>query len=202
MTKEINDETLILRAKRGNLDAFNQLVLRFQDAVFNTALRIVCDAAIADDVAQTAFISAWQKIDTFKGEVFKPWILRIAINASYDELRRIRRQRSVPLEPLTYEDENETMEDAAWMADAADEPKTRAERQEILSAIEACLNGLATDYRAVLALIDVQEIDYQEVSEILGVPLGTIKSRLFRARGKMRDCLKNKGELFDRYDRP
>lgn len=201
MTNEIDDGTLILRAKRGNLDAFNQLVLRFQDAVFNTALRIVCDAAIADDVAQTTFVSAWQKIDTFRGDVFKPWILRIAINASYDELRRIRRQRSVPLEPLTHEAENETMEDAAWLADKSDEPNTAAERREVVSAIEDCLNGLATDYRSVLALVDVQEIDYQEVSDILGVPLGTIKSRLFRARAKMRDCLKHKGELFDHHDR-
>lgn len=72
MRLESDDLTLVLRAKRGNLDAFNELVLRFQDAVYNTALRIVRDSAIADDVAQTAFISAWQKIETFRGEVFKP----------------------------------------------------------------------------------------------------------------------------------
>ena len=72
MRLESNDLTLVLRAKRGNLDAFNELVLRFQDAVYNTALRIVRDSTIADDVAQTAFISAWQKIETFRGEVFKP----------------------------------------------------------------------------------------------------------------------------------
>ena len=201
MAKETDDITLILRAKRGNLDAFNELVLRFQDAVYNTALRIVSDAAIADDVAQTTFVSAWQKIDTFKGEIFKPWILRIAINASYDELRRIRRRRSVPLEPLAREDEGETVEDPAWLADESARPETRVEREEVLSAIENCLNRMPDDYRAVLALIDVQELDYHDASEALGLPLGTVKSRLFRARGKMRDCLKNKGELFDQYDR-
>ncbi len=201
MRLESDDLTLVLRAKRGNLDAFNELVLRFQDAVYSTALRIVRDRAAADDVAQTAFVSAWQKIETFRGEVFKPWILRIATNAAYDELRRARRRQAIPLEPAAPNEEGETIEDAEWMADETDGPETLSERREVVSALEDCLNGLPTDYRAVLTLVDVQELDYQDVSEILSVPLGTIKSRLFRARGKMRDCLKTKGELFDREER-
>lgn len=201
MTMENDDLILVQRAKRGNLDAFNQLVLRFQDAVYNTALRIVREPAIADDVAQSAFISAWQKIDTFRGEVFRPWILRIVTNAAYDELRRIRRQRSVPIEPTNPNDESEVNDESSWLADDADGPEALLIRKEVRLTVEDCLNALPTDYRSVLVLVDVQELDYQEVSEILSVPLGTIKSRLFRARGKIRDCLKGKGELFNLEER-
>ena len=130
MRLESNDLTLVLRAKRGNLDAFNELVLRFQDAVYNTALRIVRDSAIADDVAQTAFISAWQKIETFRGEVFKPWILRIATNAAYDELRRARRRQAIPLEPPASDEDGGTIEDAEWMADETN--GSRPQQQENL----------------------------------------------------------------------
>lgn len=197
MSEEVSELVLITRAKRGNLNAFNDLVLMYQDAVYNTAFRIVGDGAIADDIAQTAFISAWQKFDTFHGEIFRPWILRITINAAYDELRRIRRQRTIPLEPTAPDDDNETIEDAAWMADGSDGPGRVTERKDAIAAISDCLNQMPTDYRSVLTLIDVQELGYQEVSEILGTPLGTIKSRLFRARAKIRDCLKKKEELFD-----
>ncbi len=200
MTIENDDLILVQRAKRGNLDAFNQLVLRFQDAVYNTALRIICDPAAADDVAQSAFISAWQKIDTFRGEVFRPWILRIATNAAYDELRRIRRQRSVPIEPANPNDESEVIDESGWLADETDGPEALFMRKEVRLSVEDCLNALPTDYRAVLTLIDVQELDYQEVSEILSVPLGTIKSRLFRAREKIRDCLKKKGNFLTSSD--
>jgi len=172
----------------------------YQTAVYNTALRIVYDEDRANDLAQTAFISAWQHMDSFKGDSFKPWILRITINACYDELRRQRRHPSVPLEPVSTEDDEEN-EDVHWLMDPSPQPSQTTETNEMIQAVENCLNRLPFDYRSVLLLIDVQELDYQEASEVLDKPLGTVKSRLFRARQKMRDCLKEKGELFSSEDR-
>jgi len=182
------------------MNAFNQLVMIYQTAVYNTALRIVYDEDRANDLAQTAFISAWQHMDSFKGDSFKPWILRITINACYDELRRQRRHPSVPLEPVSTEDDEEN-EDVHWLMDPSPQPSQTTETNEMIQAVENCLNRLPFDYRSVLLLIDVQELDYQEASEVLDKPLGTVKSRLFRARQKMRDCLKEKGELFSSEDR-
>ncbi len=197
---ETDESKLIKGAIQGNLNAFNQLVMIYQTAVYNTALRIVYDEDRANDLAQTAFISAWQHLDSFKGDSFKPWILRITINACYDELRRQRRHPSVPLEPVSTEDDEEN-EDVHWLMDPSPQPSQTTETNEMIQAVENCLNRLPFDYRSVLLLIDVQELDYQEASEVLDKPLGTVKSRLFRARQKMRDCLKEKGELFSSEDR-
>ncbi len=197
---ETDESKLIKGAIQGNLNAFNQLVMIYQTAVYNTALRIVYDEDRANDLAQTAFISAWQHMDSFKGDSFKPWILRITINACYDELRRQRRHPSVPLEPVSTEDDEEN-EDVHWLMDPSPQPSQTTETNEMIQAVENCLNRLPFDYRSVLLLIDVQELDYQEASEVLDKPLGTVKSRLFRARQKMRDCLKEKGELFSSEDR-
>ena len=197
---ETDESKLIKGAIQGNLNAFNQLVMIYQTAVYNTALRIVYDEDRANDLAQTAFISAWQHMDSFKGDSFKPWILRITNNACYDELRRQRRHPSVPLEPVSTEDDEEN-EDVHWLMDPSPQPTQTTETNEMIQAVENCLNRLPFDYRSVLLLIDVQELDYQEASEVLDKPLGTVKSRLFRARQKMRDCLKEKGELFSSEDR-
>lgn len=191
----IEEAKLIERAIKGNLDAFNRLVLMYQSTVFNTALRILYDEDLADDLTQTAFISAWQHIGSFKGDSFKPWIVRITINACYDELRRQRRHPNVPLEPVSIENDEE-YEDAQWMIDQSPQPTEVYQSGERIAQLEACLKKLPEDYRSVLVMIDVQEMNYQEVSDVLDKPLGTIKSRLFRARIKLRDCLRNHSELF------
>lgn len=199
---EIEEAKLIERAIKGNLDAFNRLVLMYQSIVYNTALRILYDEDLADDLTQTAFVSAWQHINSFKGESFKPWIMRITINACYDELRRQRRHPNMPLEPTSVESDEE-YEDAPWMIDQSPQPLEVYESSERIAQLEACLKKLPEDYRSVLVMIDVQEMNYQEVSDVLDKPLGTVKSRLFRARIKLRDCLKNHSELFGfdrRYD--
>jgi len=104
------------------------------------------------------------------------------------------------LEPVSTEDDEEN-EYVHWLMDPSPQPSQTTETNEMIQAVENCLNRLPFDYRSVLLLIDVQELDYQEASEVLDKPLGTVKSRLFRARQKMRDCLKEKGELFSSEDR-
>ncbi len=172
---EIEEAKLIQRAIQGTGCVLNRLVLNYQTIVFNTALRILYDEDLADDLAQTAFVSAWQHISSFKGDSFKPWILRITINACYDELRRQRRHPSVPLEPISVESDEEN-EDASWMIDNAPHPKAILETNDLMDQVENCMKQLPEDYRAVLTLIDIHEMNYQEASDILKKPLGTVKA--------------------------
>lgn len=189
----INDEERFIKmAIEGSLDAFNRLVVNYQTCVYNTALRVMQDPVLADDITQMAFINAWKHMDSFNGAAFKPWILRIAINACYDELRRMRRHPEQDLMPQNSEDDDEN-EDAPWLIDPSAGPVEELETQEQRELIKGCFEKLPTEYRTVFMLIDLQDEDYQTAADTLGIPLGTVKSRLLRARLRMRDCLKSKG---------
>lgn len=188
------DETALIRdAQDGDLDAFNRLVLAYQDALYNTALRILGDADQAADATQEAFISAFRHITSFRGGSFKAWLLRTVTNACYDELRRQKRRPTTPLEPETEDDEE--IESPRWLADSSMTPEQRAEADELEHAIQHCLNNLPEEFRAVVVLADIQGMDYSEVASASRVPLGTIKSRLARARLRLRECLQGFWEL-------
>lgn len=189
----MNESALIQDAQRGDLEAFNRLVLAYQDAVYNTALRILGDEDQAADATQEAFISAFRAINSYRGGSFKAWLLRTVTNACYDELRRQKRRPSTPLEPETEDDEE--IESPRWLADGAMTPEQRAETAELERAIQECLNALPTDFRAVVVLADVQGMNYAEVAAIVRTPLGTVKSRLARARLRLRECLQAFVEL-------
>lgn len=188
-----NEAALIQDAQHGDLEAFNRLVLAYQDLLYNTALRILGDDAIAADATQDAFISAFRNITTYRGGSFKSWLMRTVTNACYDELRRQKRRPSVPLEPTNNDDEE--MESPRWLTDTSMTPEQRFEADELEHAIQHCLNALPTDFRTVVVLADIQGLDYTEVASTASVPLGTIKSRLARARGRLRDCLQGFREL-------
>jgi RNA polymerase sigma-70 factor (ECF subfamily) len=188
------DETaLISSAQRGDLDSFNTLVLHYQDTVFNTALRILGDEDMAADASQEAFISAFRSISTFRGGSFKAWLLRTVTNACYDELRRQKRRPTTPLEPET--EDGDEMDSPRWLADPSMTPAQKAEADELEHAIQHCLDGLPTEFRAVVVMADIQGLDYTEVALAVHVPLGTIKSRLARARLRLRECLQGFWEL-------
>jgi len=188
------DETaLIAGAQRGDLDSFNRLVLAYQDLAFNLAYRMLGDDALAQDATQTAFLSAYRSLPTYRGGSFKAWVLRMVTNACYDELRRRQRHPTTPLEPET--DEEEEMESPRWLASDGPSPEESVERVELERAIQHCLNELPDEFRTVVVLVDVQGLDYEEVSSTVGKPLGTIKSRLARARQKLRGCLQGFWEL-------
>ena len=189
------DETaLIQEAKHGDLDAFNRLVLAYQDQVYNLAFRLLGDDPSAQDATQIAFINGYQAIRSFRGGSFRAWILRILTNACYDELRRQKRKPTEDLNPVDT-DSGEEMEDPAWLSDDSQSPEDHIEQQELERAIQNCLGGLPEEFRTVIVLVDVQGMDYQEASEIVKTPLGTIRSRLARARQRVQDCLQNAGEL-------
>jgi len=188
------DETaLITSAQGGDLDSFNTLVLHYQDTVFNTALRILGDEDNAADASQEAFISAFRSISTFRGGSFKAWLLRTVTNACYDELRRQKRRPTTPLEPET--EDGDEMDSPRWLADPNMTPAQKAEAAELEHAIQHCLNALPTEFRTVVVMADIEGLDYTEVASSIRVPLGTIKSRLARARLRLRECLQDFWEL-------
>lgn len=189
----MDEAQMIQYARKGDLDAFNRLVLTYQDMAYNLAYRMMGDPASADDVTQEAFISAYHKLNTFRGGSFKAWLLRIVTNASYDELRRLKRRPTTPLEPTS--DDNDPFESPDWLKDKGESPEEASLRAELNTAIQNCLEGLEPDFRAVVVMVDVQGMDYNDAADAIQKPLGTVKSRLARARAKMQECLRAFGEL-------
>jgi len=173
------DELALIRdARKGDLDYFNRLVLAYQDLLYHQAYCLMGESDAAEDATQNAFISAYKNLKSFRGGSFKAWLLRIVTNVCYDELRRRKRRPTTPLEPLNKEDER--IESPQWLTDPAESPEEFTERSEL---------------SRVVVLVDIQGLDYREASEAIGKPLGTVKSRLARARLRMRDCLGGFGEL-------
>ena len=188
------DETALIRnAQHGDLNAFNTLVLAYQDIVYNTALRILGDEDLAADASQETFISAFRAINSYRGGSFRAWLLRTVTNACYDELRRIKRRPTTPLEPET--EDGDEVESPRWLADPNASPENQLDQAELEHAIQHCLENLPTDFRAVVVLADIQGLDYAEVAVAVKKPLGTIKSRLARARLRLRECLQSFREL-------
>lgn len=189
----MDEVELIAKAIEGDLDSFNCLVVNYQDILYNQAYRMMGDADSASDATQEAFISAYRKLKSYRGGSFRAWLLRIVTNACYDELRRQKRRPVAPLEPV--DDAGEEVESPEWIADPGDTPEDALVRVQLGEAIQHCLDGLPEEFRAVVVLVDVQGLDYLEAAGSIGKPVGTIKSRLARARLRMRDCLQGFGEL-------
>jgi len=189
----MDESRWIALAVEGNLEAFNHLVLTYQDAAFNLAYRMLNDAEAAADVTQTAFLAAYRNLKSYRGGSFRAWLMRMVSNACYDELRRRKRRPTIPLEPLNQDDEE--VESPAWLADGHLSPEETVQLRELEQAITHCLQGLPEEFRLVVIMVDVEGYDYAEVAQALGKPLGTIKSRLARARLRLRECLAGFGEL-------
>ncbi len=185
---------LALSAQQGDLNAFNRLVLEYQDMAFNLAYRMLGDPDCAADAAQNAFISAYRHLSSYRGGSFKSWVMRIVTNTCYDELRRQKRRPTTPLEPYDAA-QDEDIESPPWLEDEAPSPEDVIENNELEAAIQDCLQQMKPNFRVVVIMIDIQGMDYQEAAENSGINLGTIKSRLARARGKLRDCLQHFREL-------
>jgi len=179
------DELLVERAKRGDVEAFEQLIGQHQKTVYNIAYRLTGNHEDASDVAQEAFIRAYSSLAEFRGDSsFATWLYRIVNNACLDELRKRKRQR------LTYIDESVTMDDGEMsrqIADTADGPEQALERVEIQRAVQESISTLDDEYRVVLVMRDIQGYSYNEIAESLGINLGTVKSRLNRARNALKE---------------
>jgi RNA polymerase sigma-70 factor (ECF subfamily) len=189
----MDEQALIQEALNGNLDAFNGIVLHYQDMVYNVAYRVMGEHDAAGDATQEAFISAYQKLEQYRGGSFKAWLLRIVTNACYDELRRRQRQPVTPLKPEL--DDGEVLEDPYWIEDDQATPEEHIEDAELQAAIQKCINALDEKFRTVIVLVDVEGLDYATAADAAGVPIGTIKSRLARARERIQHCLQRFWEL-------
>ncbi len=186
-----NEQALIQSARRGSLEAFNTLVLHYQNGVYSLAYRIMGEKESAADAAQEAFIIAFRRLETYRGGNFRSWLLRIATNSCYDELRRRKRRPATPLDELP----GAESDDGPALPADTDTPEQAMQQSELQQAIQNCIGDLQLDQRTVLLLSDVEEMSYQEIAEITGVNLGTVKSRLSRARLGVRRCLQSVQEL-------
>jgi len=189
----MDEQALIQAASRGELAAFNKLVLMYQGLAYNLAYRIVGNADSAADATQDSFMKAYRHLDQYRGGSFKAWLLRIVTNVCYDQLRSVQRRPASSLEDLSADPEY-----AARLVDEAEQPSDYAIRQDLGRILQVGIQQLPAEQRMVLVLSDVEGLSYEEIAQVMDTSLGTVKSRLSRARAKLRDFLLDKQELLPR----
>ncbi len=191
---DMDEQALITAAQKKDMDAFNRLVLEYQQSVYNVAVRMLNDLDAADDATQQAFVAAYQKIHTFQGGSFKAWIMRIVTNKCYDMLRKQQRYPTQSIDASPY-DPDEEMESGWYLEDDALLPEEQVVMRELEAAVQQCIEQLPQEFKATVVLVDIQGLNYEEAAFAMKTPLGTIKSRLARARGTLQDCLHKFKEL-------
>lgn len=191
------ERTLIARGQEGDRAAFNALVEKYQSAAYALALRMLGDPDTAADVTQEAFFSAYRALATFHGSSFRAWLLRIVSNGCYDVFRARGRQPVTSLEAMLEHDDTSSSDSRlpTTMVDPSWSPEETALRGETISTIEAALLLLPPEQRLAVVLCDIQGMAYEEVARIMETPLGTVKSRIARARAQLRTLLTRGGEL-------
>ena len=181
----MNELLLISRARGGDRDAFGELVEQYRDNVYRLAYRMCGNAYDADEAAQEAFVAAWRALPNFRGDAkFSTWLYRLTTNAAIDVMRREKRHQTVG--------DGEMME----LADDADSPQETVERTEQQEAVQKALATLSEEYREVLLLRYMEELDYAEIAEVLQLPSGTVKSRINRAKAALKAALLKSGNIF------
>ena len=170
----MDDEALLERARRGDRDAFASIVTRHQDELYTMALRLLGKPHDAADVVQETFLRAYSRLPELRGPTVRAWLFRVALNCSHDVQRRAIRRPSQPLEDA----EGNVLE----LPDPAIGPEASALARERLGAVRDALMTLPTDFRAAVVLRDVNDLSYEEMAEALRIPVGTVRSRLNRAR--------------------
>lgn len=199
---------LIARSQQGDRDAFNALVEMHQAGAYAVALRMLGDPDAAADITQDAFFSAYRAIGSFKGSSFKGWLYRIVSNGCFDYFRAQARRPvgslDQALDPGDEADSGTSGESrmSRFLIDASWDPERAALRAEIVEQIEAALLRLVPEQRLALILSDIQGLSYDEIAAVMNTSLGTVKSRIARGRGHMRDMLLRQGELFGQQQRP
>lgn len=180
-----DQENIIARARRGDADAFEQLVAAYRDQVFRLALRMCGSEADADEVAQEAFLSAWKGLPNFRGDSqFSTWLYQLTSHAAIDLMRREKRQ--IAAEDIT----------GVSAPDPAPGPQQQAERSEQRQAVRDAIMQLTPEYRQIVVLRFLEELSYEEIGAMLTLPSGTVKSRLNRARAQLKEILSRSGNLF------
>ena len=184
----MTEKELVRAAAGGDESAFSELVRIYENKAYHLALRMVSNPEDAYDVAQDAFLAAWRGLPSFRGESgFSTWLYRLVSNAAIDHLRRTKHQRG-----------NVSLDDEELNLDTPDDsptPQEAAEENDLKQAVAAGLRELSDDHRTVLVMREVQELSYEEIAESLQLDLGTVKSRISRARTHLRKILLQSGNL-------
>lgn len=182
------EQILVMRAQRGEQDAFRVLVERYQKLVYTLALRMLNVPADAEDAAQEAFLSAWKALPRFRMDAkFSTWLYRLTVNAATDVLRRRRK------EPDSLDDAERPVQ----AADSTDTPEEAAQRTERRAMVRRAIGALSESHRQILLLREVAGLSYEEIGAALELSPGTVRSRLARARKELREELLAEGNYFD-----
>ena len=186
-----NDRKLIRRLRARDEDAFHELVRVYQHKVFNITYRIVGDRAEAEDVAQEVFVAIFKHIDGFRGDAkLSTWIYRIATNHARNRIKYLARRNHK--QHQDYEDAPDSAKETSPVSGSVDGPEERAMAKELEQIIQDGLESLNEIHRAIIVLRDVQNLSYEEISVIVELPEGTVKSRLFRARVALKEYVENR----------
>src|SRR5512143_1074418 len=197
MPAQDDDGALVSASQEGDLSAFEKLVVRHQKRMFNIAFRLNGDYDEACEVVQDAFVSAYKSIKTFRREAkFTTWLTAITVNLSKNRLNQMKSRKSHEAysldAPITTDDGEIAVDPPSGEPSILD----RLEKQDVRIRVQDCIKALEPDFREILVLRDLQDFSYEEIGDMLRVREGTVKSRLFRAREMVKDCLKRfMGEL-------
>lgn len=186
------DAVLVLRCQEDDCEAFDEIVARYKDGIYNYIRRMISNPEDVEDLAQEVFVRAFASIKSFRREAnLRTWLYRIATNLCIDRYRRsgIEKQLMVPLELGSSDDEAQPVR-TADVPDSKYDPQELCERKELQAEVQRALNNLPDKLRAAILLFDMEGMSYEEIAETLGCPVGTVKSRLFNARMQLRDMLR------------
>ena len=184
----MTENELVRAAAHGDEAAFGELVRMYENKAYHLALRMCGNAEDACDVAQDAFLAAWRGLPSFRGDAgFSTWLYRLVSNAAIDHLRRTKHQRS----QMSLDDEEMNLD----TPDPAPGPQENAESLDLQRVVQDGLNQLGDDHRTVLVMREVQSLSYEEIARALAIDLGTVKSRISRARSALRKILLKSGNL-------
>ncbi|HNT39811.1 MAG TPA: RNA polymerase sigma factor RpoE [Rubrivivax sp.] len=177
------DALLVERARRGESAAFEMLVLKYQRRIERLISRMVRDPELVQDVAQETFIRAWRALPQFRGEsAFYTWLYRIAINSAKKTLADLRRDPLVPEAGLQRDAEGDETSRVENELSDGETPDALLASKEIAAAVNAAIEALSDDLRQAITLREIEGLSYEEISEVMNCPIGTVRSRIFRAR--------------------
>jgi RNA polymerase sigma-70 factor (ECF subfamily) len=189
-----NHVPLPVKDRTGQTYCYNCVIETHQSQAYNLARRLLGDWSLAEDAVQEGLVSGYRAFSQFRGENLKAWLMRIVANSCRDMLRAQRARPAVSLDPTPTDSDDPTLSAVDLPSNQAS-PEDLAEQSELRRTIESALASLSEDRRLAITLVDVQGFSYEEAAQVMNCSLGTVKSRISRARGELRDYLRGAGEL-------
>ena len=178
--EDVSDTELVVCAKKGDTEAFSILVQRHQNLVFNLSYRFMRDPTLAEDAAQEAFLKAFRLLRGFRGDCnFSTWMYRVTVSVCLTEISRRKKRREVELQPM---DGRQTVD-------------RRVESSDVLDMIRRCVNLLPGRYASIITLYYLKEISYEEIARVMQIPMGTLKTWMFRARNQLRSIVEKEFDI-------